>query len=260
MLKRVFSVVAACLFVAACGFKPDDQAETMARQVYVDFRDNPEALKSKGTPELVADLTPENVAMVRSYIPAGTPKSVEMVSWNSVSMGGSGSASLRHLYDYGDKRTISTTALVREEGQAWKVQSFHVQTASAQEMVVNDLTLIGKPLPQLGFMVAVILSPLLMIAALVRVIRRKGLRHKWFWGIVSFIGLFSFQMNWTTGAIGIQWLTIQILGFGIVSTGTGLDPWFLKCTLPVGALLILTGVWAKPKKIKAAAPPPEASA
>ncbi len=249
MLKRVLAVVAACLSVAACGMKPDDQAQAMARQVYVDFRDNPEALKTKSTPELVADLTPENLALVRGYIPPGTPKSAKMISWNSTSMaGGSGAANMRHLYDYGDKQIIATTGLVREAGRPWKVQSFHVQTAAAGEMAANDFTLTGKPFFQLGFLLAVILSPLLMIAALVQVIRRKGLRHKWFWGIVSFIGLFSFQMNWTTGFIGVQWLTIQFLGFGITSTGTGLDPWILTCTLPVGAILILTRVWAKPKK------------
>lgn len=242
---RVLAVAAACLLVVGCAFQPDPQAQALARQAYLDFRDHPEALKDKSTPELVADLTPENLAAVRRYIPPDAPESVRLMSWNMSSLGDEGTADLRHLYDYGDRRMIVTTSLVRERDR-WKLRSFHVQAASDAEMAVNDFTLAGKPLGQLAFLALVVLSPLLMIAALIQVLRRKGLRRKWLWGIVSFIGLFSFQMNWTSGQIAMQWLTIQFIGFGITSTGSGLDPWLLTCTFPLGAILILTRVWARP--------------
>jgi hypothetical protein len=100
------------------------------------------------------------------------------------------------------------------------------------------------------FLVTTVLSPIIMIVALCKVIITAGLRRKWVWGFISFVGLFSFRMNWDSGIVTAKWLTIRVMGFGIVHELGKTHPWYLTVTLPIGALLILTGIWANPSKAK----------
>ncbi|MDP2259503.1 MAG: hypothetical protein Q8J89_07290 [Caulobacter sp.] len=250
------ALVAACVGLAGCSIKPDAEIDALARQVYREIRSDDPALQARLVPQLKTDEAKAEIAKIRAYIPAEDPTAIKPVNWTMTTMTGGQVAFLRHHYVFSDRSAIVQSRLVRPNADGpWQVEAFHIQLATEAETAVNDFNLLGKPIGQLAFLALVILSPLLMVAALVRVIRSKGLRLKWLWGIVAFVGLFSFQMNWTTGQLGIQWLSIQIIGFGITSTGTGFDPWVLACTVPVGALLILAGVWAKPAKV----PPSEAT-
>jgi len=87
-----------------------------------------------------------------------------------------------------------------------------------------------------------------MLAALVKVIRTRDLKRKWLWWIASFFGVTTLQMNWATGHLATNVLTVQLIGAGMVKGPSQFSPWLLTVTLPIGALLILTRVWANPEK------------
>jgi hypothetical protein len=57
-------------------------------------------------------------------------------------------------------------------------------------------------------------------------------------------------MNWTTGQVDFQLLSLQLLGAGAMTSAPGLSPWVLTFTLPIGAALILVGLWANPRRAK----------
>jgi len=110
--------------------------------------------------------------------------------------------------------------------------------------------LAGKQPAQYVFLAAALLSPLAMIAALVKVVRTKGLRRKWLWGGAAFFGVASLQMNWASGEIAVNTLTVQLLGAGAQTGFSRFDPWFITMTLPIGAALILAGLWANPARAR----------
>lgn len=137
---------------------------------------------------------------------------------------------------------------------AWQVQGFHVQAATTAQLAPLKFTLSGKSALQYFFLAFVVASPLLMVAALIKVIRSQGLRRKWLWGILAFGGLAIFQMNWATGQVTYQLISLQLIGAGAVRGLSSFSPWILSATIPVGAVLILTGIWANPRRARKATP------
>lgn len=243
--------LAAVLVLAACSmFEPD----TTTRALYdaVSSGDQAKA-QSLLAPEINTPETAAQLARLRTILPKEPPTGVKVVNHTVQKMLNAGETlETQELFEFKDRKALVSARLHRAtSAEPWKAQGFHVRVFTPAELEVNAFSSKGKTLGQFAFLVATIASPLLMIAALVKVVRRKGLRRKWLWGILAFVGLFSFQMNWTTGGVVANWLTVQIIGAGVMTAAPGLAPWVLTFALPVGALLILAGVWANPARAKA---------
>ena len=65
---------------------------------------------------------------------------------------------------------------------------------------------------------------------------RSRIRHPWFWAFVSLLAAPVMTMNWTTGQVGTELLTIQLFGVGAVRPLSG-STWYVSVAFPVGALL-----------------------
>jgi hypothetical protein len=139
MIGRFMMVMtaAAALALAGCSLpKPDPKAEALARSLYDQVRHGQDdAVAQEMTPEAKSGDLKAQLAQIRSFIPAGEPKSATLRSWNlSTVMGKGDTAVLVYAYDYGDKVTLSEVALTRQNaGTAWLVQGFHVETRGANE-------------------------------------------------------------------------------------------------------------------------------
>ena len=254
---RKAGLMAACVvLMTLAGCKApalDPETDAIARAVYSDLRTHSPALKAKLSPELVTPQTDAEIAKVEAYLPPGEPSLGKAVGWNYVSMMGQGkTAFLSHEYEYPGKVVLAKVWLKRPDGaKAWTVTGFHVQTATTQELKALDFGLIGKSPAQYAFLAGLVASLGLMLAALVKVVLTKGLKRKWLWVIASLFGVGSFQMNWFNGVFSWKLVNVALLGAGVVKGGSRFDPWILTFIVPLGAILILTGVWAKPKT-----PPP----
>lgn len=249
MLVRLFVALGACFFVAACMPKGDGEVDALARQVYADFRDNPQAVSAKATPELKADLNLANITAVRQHIPGGQPVSARMTYWTYFyPSDGGASGTVQHLYRYDGRRALATTTLVRGVGEPWRVRSFHVQLATEDQLAVNRLTLVGKSPLHYTFLLSMILTPLVMIAAVVKLVRNGGRRRRYWWLLPALLGVGKLSMNWTTGALSFGPFYIQLLGVGAVTSVSGFDPWMLSTSVPLAAILILTGVIGRERR------------
>lgn len=245
---------AAVLFVSGCKLpEPDKKLTELERATYQAVRSGDDkALAAISVPELVTPQANAELARIRTLLPPGAPKMSKLVGWNvTYPAGGVASASMTSDHDYGDRVVLARTSLRQtgEDGE-WVVDGFHVQVAKDAELAVNDFGFAGKHPGQYLFLIAAAASPLAMILALVKVVRTPGLRRKWLWGIAAFFGAAKLQMNWATGAIGFNLLTVQLIGAAATSGFSRFEPWFISMTLPVGAVLILAGVWANPAKAK----------
>ena len=252
------------LALAACNpLIRDPRVDAEVRSAFDQLRRNDDAaLTARFDPALRTPEAAAQLAALKQYVPAGAPRGREAVATNTVTSSSSGeTVSTTDEYDYGDRRALVDVRLHRaNRQQPWQIQGLHVQLATNAQLAANHLTLAGKPAKQDLFLLFVIASPLLMIAALVKVVRTRGLKRKWLWGILAFIGLTGLRMNWTTGEIIWQPLTVQLINAGIARGLSAFSPWILSATLPVGAVLILTGVWANPRRAKTPAKPVETAA
>jgi hypothetical protein len=254
-LKACLGALLAAVALASCSqLKPDPKDDAAAQAVVAEIQAGDfAAVEARAAPEMKTPDAGVALQKVRDYLPKTKPRSVKTVGVSITQIaGGPTNTSLTQEYDFGGSVALIQTNLTRPAGSETRlVRGFNVQLATHKELAANDLTLIGKPALSYLLLALTIASPVLMLLALLKVLRTKGLKRKWLWGIVAFLGLFSFQTNWTTGMLSVNWLTFQIIGAGVTSGASLFSPWILTFTLPVGALLILAGVIARPRKAPA---------
>jgi hypothetical protein len=262
MFGRLWALLAAALVLAGCNpLARDPGVDAEVRSVFDQLRRHQTAeLTARLNPSLRTPATAAQIAAVEGFLPKGEPRGRKAIGTNAVTFAGKGQqVSITDEYDYGDRRALVDTTISRAAGQtAWVVEGFNVRVATNAELARNRLLQPGKSAMQYLFFAMVIVSPLVMIAALVKVIRTPGLKRKWLWGIAAFLGLVPFHMDWTTGRFDYELVAVQLVGAGAVKGLSAFSPWVLSFCIPVGAILILTGVWANParaRKPKVAAEP-----
>jgi hypothetical protein len=240
------------LLLAGCHLpKPNPQADAVAHAAFDDIHHGADGpLSGILAPTLLTPDSQAKIADLRRYIPGHEPRTRSNVGWNETRLIGAGTmVSTTDQYDFGDHIVLAQTRLTQAAGSpVWKVDGVHIQSATPDQLSVNDFASASRTPWQWLFLVLVIASPVLMVCALVKVIRTPGLKRKWLWGILAFFGLLSLRMNWTTGHVAVNVLTLQFLGAGAVRADTAFAPWTLTMTLPVGAALILSGLWANPAR------------
>ena len=249
-MHRAAWVILLAVLVSACqAITPDQNAVAITRAVYDELRSGQDtALAARIHPGMITPATAAQFSKLRTFVPVGEPTGSKVVSSSVAEVKGHGRyASLSIEYDYPDRAALFRTQLYEPPGaHVWQVKGFNLEVATERELAVNRLTLANRSVVQGMFLALAIASPLLMLAALVKVIRTPGLERKWLWGLMAFLGLFTFHANWSTGYVLVQWYSLQFLGFGLTPAPSRFDPWFVDATVPLGALLILAGIWATP--------------
>jgi hypothetical protein len=262
--RMKFSTLVACaaaLLVTGCKLpEPDKKLAAIERATFEAVRTGDgEAMAAVSVPQLQTPAAVAEIAKVRTYLPQGAPKASKLVGWN-VNFGTDGAASafMASDHDYGDRVVLARTSMRRAGSDSpWLVEGFHVQVATDAELGVNDFSLVGKKPGQYLFLLAAAASLASMVAALVKVVRTPGLRRKWLWGIAAFVGIVKVQMNWATGVVGFNLFSVQLIGATATTGLSRFEPWIINTTLPIGAVLILAGVWANPAKAKPRAKKPQ---
>lgn len=249
---RGASLLAACVLVAAlAGCKAlalDPETDAVARAVYTELRTGSPNLRARLSPEMQTPQAQAEIAKVRAYLPPGEPTFGKTIGWNYTAVLGQGKTALiSQEYDYPGKVALAQTTLKRVEGaKTWTVIGFHARVATTQELKALDFSLIGKTPAHYLFLVAMIVSLGLIPVAMVKVIRTRDLKRKWLWLIAALFCVIGFQINWFDGAVTWK-LNLGLLNAGVTSGMSRFDPWILFFSLPLGAILILTGIWARPK-------------
>jgi len=247
MISRWWVLCVAAVLLAACGPSREAGLDAQVRSVFEQLRRGDQA-------DLAARLDPGQrtpaaigaLAELSRSIPPGEPRARRIVSTTTVRAIQGEAVSAIDEYDYGDRRLLAGTRLVRAgAGAPWRVQGVQIQIASADQLARNDMTLRGKPWWQDLFLAYVILAPLMMAAAFWKVVSTPGLRWKWLWAAAAFLGVGAMQMNWTTGQFLWQPITVNLIGAGLRRGASAFSPWMLSATVPIGALLILAGLVAR---------------
>lgn len=249
--RRWLAAIALSLALTACqGLgKPDPTLRAFYDAVHAG---DMVKIRSMAAPELLTPGAEGQIAHLRAILPREAPSETKLLGRQLSMMNSGQTLSASDLYVFNGRKAVVTGRMVRmSDDQPWRVQGINVRMLTPAELAANAFTFKGKGPGHYAFLAATVAAPLLMIAALVRVIRRRGLRRKWLWGILAFVGAVTLQMNWTTGAITVNWLSVQLIGAGVAAAAPdGLAPWIASFTFPIGAILILTGVWANPARAK----------
>ena len=130
---------------------------------------------------------------------------------------------------------ILTMVTVRDSSGHRSVATGWAHAISTAEAAQSRFTLRGKRWSAYLF-----LLEMLLVAAFCALtawqVARSRVTFKWFWFLVSLIGVGALEINWGTGATSWTWLWFEFLGVAF-SHAAPYTPWTLVVGFPLGALL-----------------------
>jgi hypothetical protein len=178
------------------------------------------------------------------YFPAAAPTRVRVVGFDRRRVnvvGGSTTETLAVTFEsnYPQANVISQVLFRRVDGGDLRMVGLHANPLPAPLAVLNAFTLSGKGPVHYAFpliMAVVAVTTLLAIVAWIR--QRKSIRRRWWWLAAILVGPFKITLNWTTGAMAVQALTVQLVSLGFGRAGID-GPWTLAFSIPAGAIAFL---------------------
>lgn len=173
----------------------------------------------------------------RRFALIGTVDSATLVGANAFSSAGSSSV-LRDLSFevYGTRGIAFVHVRLVEEGTRRHIDALHMEPLERPLRAVHgfwqNLRLVQ------GVVVAAAISVVVFtLWAAVRV-ARTPMPRRWGWAFVALIGVGKFAVNWTTGELGTEILSVQLLGASVLRNGL-VAPWIVAFSFPIGAIVAL---------------------
>lgn len=184
-----------------------------------------------------------------AILPPGRPVQVNPVAWNFFSKtnrNGSGvterTANIAAEYGYAGQKWLLVSEQLSGEPGNFHILGFHINPLTASLTETNTFSFRGKGLKHYVFMLLACLTFLLMLFAFVSCLRLKGLKRKWLWAIFTLFTVSLFTLDWTSGEIGLNWIRVNLVGWGVVRSGW-LGPWLVMFPMPIGAIIFLWKFW-----------------
>ena len=138
--------------------------------------------------------------------------------------------------------SISSVSMTKQNGKLL-VTGINVYRTNESQKILNSF---GNPelsVPKVLMLSLTIITPIFMIITCFFVYRTP-IERKWRWYLLSFVGIGTVVMNWTTGEIATEIATIMLFGFG-ASAASEFAPLIFTFTIPIGAIAF----WVKRNKI-----------
>jgi len=141
------------------------------------------------------------------------------------------------LYEFPSKWLFVNINL-EKNGDILIVKGVYIQPLRESPAITNRFTFQRKGAINYIFLIVSILVQLFIIFTFVLCIRTPISKIKWLWAIFVLIGFVKFTLNWTTGALNITPLHLQLFASGFIQGGL-LGPWFIETSVPLGAIIFM---------------------
>jgi hypothetical protein len=169
-------------------------------------------------------------------IPQEVPRSVKAVLVNPRCEDGKCEDHIILEYRYSTERLLFNTVLLKEAGQV-SIIGIHISLIPDSLIKANEFTLAHKGFSQYLILALAILFPAFSLLVLVLCLRARIGPWKWVWAAFILCGVTRLAINWTTGELDFQFLSIQLLSADAFAQPYG--PWVISVSLPLGAILFL---------------------
>jgi hypothetical protein len=126
---------------------------------------------------------------------------------------------------------------ILEESGVRSVDGFRADRLPAAIETTNGFSLSGKS--PFGFLVLLLALGCagLSVAAAVLVAKER-IPRRWLWALFALLGVAPVTLNWATGEVSFQLLSVALFSAGFVRAGLG-GPWLVSVAFPIGAIAAL---------------------
>jgi len=152
-------------------------------------------------------------------------------------------------YKNGENYDVLEIALQKENEECCFLRHINIKKNEFQSSTYHNFKSHKYDAKRIGFIGLMIGTLMFILVTLIRVIRDKNLNRKWLWFIFVIFGFYGMTLNWTTGQISSNFMSMNPNGgfkFSIVKfnllgssfTRSGLFyPWILDWGFPLGAVI-----------------------
>lgn len=240
--RRSLSLAAVAASLLACSsadmmrrFTPAD-ADARARGYIAQLqRQQLDSAASRFVAPLATPEAREQLAGVASILGNRAFDSTAVVGANVNTFNGVRHTNLTYEFHSPSGWVLASVAMVDTAG-TWLVEGFSARPLARSLEEDSAFTLAGKSPRHYLWLVLTALSAALTFGTAIFLATRRAMPKRWRWVLLSLVGVGSFTLNWTTGAIGVQLLNVQLFGAGFVRLGSAM-PWIITFAIPVGALI-----------------------
>ena len=250
-MLRAAVLWAGLLVMAACApmtIKGDPAREAQADRILaLTIAGDNEAVYAGMSPGLDKATTLTQLAAVRAALPKTPPPPGKTLGVFRMTSTGGDQYVLTRQYDFPTVTVFAQTQMIKTADGRWVVNNFNFNKATPEQLKANDFSLTGKSPLHYG-MLAV------MVAVFGFILTTVGFalyRRRWGWAFLCLFGFVCFQLNWATGAWGVQPIYFNLLGASFMRAASPLAPWILSVSFPLGAALFWAMRKYRPKPPKA---------
>jgi hypothetical protein len=244
--RKIATLLVTLLLLAACSsramidrFAPHPQTERARAMIDTVRRGDLPAIRALLNDAMQSEVTDAQLQKIAAAFPAGDPASVTLVGAYTtyLSEGGHRTAhySLTFQYAWPPRWLLVNVVLTGDDPS--QLAGIHLNVLDRPLEQINAFTLHDKNTLQFGVLALAILVPLFCLSAFVRCLRTPMRRRKWLWATATLLGVTTLQINWSTGAWGVQLLSVQLFGASAMASPFG--PWVIGVSFPLGAVWFL---------------------
>ncbi len=247
--KHIYAVLFLFLLMSfsICGCTPSKFLKLIANEkvdkqarTFIDYMLHEEYDKAMKVfdPEFVNEDTKPTFIKVHTYLEKGNLISIELINarWTKI-MSNEGDYKIHDLaYQLHFKNGwIVAEVIVKKQGNKFTIYGFHVNEIPNSLKDLNAFSLKDKSFFHYMFLAYAIIIPIYVILSIIFCAKSK-IRKKWLWIIFILLGIGGISINWTTGQILVNILSVNLLGAGLLRSGL-YGPWMLRLGFPLGAIM-----------------------
>lgn len=174
-----------------------------------------------------------------SIFPMEKPSAIEPVDWRYGRMAnGPRTAVVVAQYTYVPAKWLIVSAMLTGEPGSFRILQFNVQPAPGRLSELNAFSFKDKTPLHYTFFFLTIAAFTLTAFAFVQCLRTRGLRRKWLWAFFTLWGVFAFTLNWSSGEVQVNPVSLHLFSAGFGRAGW-VGPWGFTFAIPIGAIALL---------------------
>ena len=200
-------------------------------------------VKRNLNPQILTDDVDSNLVKASKLFPTGNILSIKPIGYRNFISGRDYQATLSFEYQCTNGWAVASITLSKNNN-SFLINWIKINQFKKSQEEINAFSFSHKSFGHYLFLLFAILIILFEAITIITLIKTKVASKKWLWFIFVLFGFCGITLNWTSGEIGFQLLTLRILSVGIISSSP-YSPWFLSISFPIGAIIF----WFKRKSL-----------
>lgn len=181
----------------------------------------------------------DSLRAIVSLLPAGSVDTLRQVGVTRASKHGKYGTALVYELHTPAGWGLATVDILEEDGIR-SVSGFSAERLPGSIESTSGFSLSGKsPAHFLVLLLALGCAGLSIVAAVL--VAKEKIPRRWLWALFALLGVAPVTLNWATGEVSFQLLSVLLFSAGAVRPGLG-GPWLVSVAFPIGAIAALQRV------------------